>query len=244
MKWKFLGASVTGTGHEKIGTPCQDAHRVEQTDSGVLLVAFADGAGSASLAEVGALIAVETAIETLRMSIETVSDWAECLRQAFEAAQQKVWCEADSQGEEARELACTLTLIISDGTKTAGGSVGDGAVILETGAGLVPFLVPERGEYLNETAFLHDMEIGNITFAAYDMPILGMAAFTDGLQMLALKLPEAEPHAGFFAPLFGFARHENANEEELCQFLHSPRVSDRTDDDLTLILAVREENNR
>ena len=244
MNWKFLGASVTGTGHEKTSIPCQDAHRIEQTDSGVLLVALADGAGSASLAEVGALVAVETAIETMKMTVGTVSDWAECLRQAFEAAQQKVRCEADSQGEEARELACTLTLILSDGTKAVGGSVGDGAVILETKAGLVPFLVPERGEYLNETAFLHDMEIGNITFSTYNMPIMGMAAFTDGLQMLALKLPEAAPHAGFFAPLLAFVRHENASEEELHQFLQSPRVSNRTDDDLTLILAVREEINR
>lgn len=223
--------------------PCQDAHRIEQTDSGVLLVAFADGAGSASLAEVGALAAAETAIEALQMAIRDGFDWEVCLRRAFEAAQSKVVCEAESQGEEARELACTLTLIVSDGTKTAGGSVGDGAVILETKDGLVSFLVPERGEYLNETTFLHDVEIENLAFQTYEMPILGMAAFTDGLQMLALKLPEGEPHAGFFAPLFEFARHENASEEELRQFLQSPRVTHRTDDDLTLILAVREGGN-
>ncbi len=240
VSWKLLGATVTGTSHEKTGTPCQDAHRIEITNTGVVLIAFADGAGSASLAEIGAQAAVETAMESLQTAIKDVSGWEDCLREAFAAAQQKILCEADIQGEDIREFACTLTLVVSDGELTTGGSVGDGAVILGIGDKFIPFLMPERGEYLNETGFLHDAERGNIALQSYQGEISGIAAFTDGLQMLALKLPEAEPHAGFFVPLFRFARHENASEDELRQFLQSPRVVERTDDDLTLILAVRE----
>ncbi len=240
MSWKVLGVSVAGTSHEKTGTPCQDAHRIEITDTGVVLIAFADGAGSASLAEIGALAAADTAIDILISEIEDGTDWHESLRRTFAAAREKIVCEAEGQGVEVRELACTLTLIVSDGLLTVGGSVGDGAVIVDIGDRLFPFLVPERGEYLNETGFLHDASIERIALQTYDGEVSGIAAFTDGLQMLALKLPEAEPHAGFFAPLFRFVRNENATVEELRMFLHSPRVVERTDDDLTLILAVRE----
>ena len=240
MSWKRLGVSVAGTSHEKTGTPCQDAHRIEIMDTGVVLIAFADGAGSAALAEVGAHAATETAIEVLQSAIQSGTDWQKSLQLAFRSAQQKIACEADSQGEEARELACTLTMVVSDGLLTVGGSVGDGAVILQAGDKLIPFLVPERGEYLNETGFLHDAEIESIELQSYEGEISGIAAFTDGLQLLALKLPEAEPHTGFFTPLFRFVWGEKANAEELRQFLQSPKVASRTDDDLTLILAVRE----
>lgn len=239
MGWKVLGASVAGTSHIKAGVPCQDAHRVEITTEGMLLVVFADGAGSASLAEIGAQAAVEAAMELL-----LAEDWESCnpdiaLREAIEAAKQSVLCEADSQGEDVRELACTLTLVVSDGDLTLAASVGDGAIIVETAEGLVPLVVPERGEFVNETAFLHEIEPENLLIRRTDTPVADIAAFTDGLQLLALKLPESEPHAGFFTPLFGFARHESATQAELRAFLESPKVTDRTDDDLTLILAVR-----
>jgi hypothetical protein len=70
-----------------------------------------------------------------------------------------------------------------------------------------------------------------------------LALFSDGLQMLALKMPEGTPHAPFFGPLFRFA----ASAEEdgpavgtMEAFLRSPRVTQRTDDDLTLVIAIRE----
>jgi hypothetical protein len=242
LGWNVLGASVAGTGHEKAGVPCQDAHLFHVTASGVLLIAFADGAGSASLAEIGAQAAVETALETLKQADWKQGNADDALRNAFKAAKQKVQCEADSQGEEVRELACTLTLLVSDGERTLAGSVGDGAVIVETQDGLVPLIVPERGEFVNETAFLHEVESGNIALRRMEQPITGLAAFTDGLQMLALKLPEAEPHTGFFVPLFGFARHPDADEAQLREFLQSSKVTDRADDDLTLILAVRKDD--
>jgi hypothetical protein len=48
-------------------------------------------------------------------------------------------------------------------------------------------------------------------------------------------------HAPFFAPLFKFiaeAKDLDVANQELTGFLRSPRVCDRTDDDLTLLLAA------
>jgi hypothetical protein len=69
-----------------------------------------------------------------------------------------------------------------------------------------------------------------------------LALFSDGLQMLALKMPPGTPHPPFFAPLMRFVaqtRDRATAEEHLRGFLQSPRIAERADDDLTLVLAVR-----
>ena len=58
--------------------------------------------------------------------------------------------------------------------------------------------------------------------------------------MLALKMPGAAPHAPFFAPLFRFVEDVSDETEAKAQleaFLRSPGIQQRTDDDLTLVLA-------
>ena len=51
--WQVLGASVPGAGHVRGGQDCQDAHRWRALPGGVLVVAVADGAGSAPRSELG-----------------------------------------------------------------------------------------------------------------------------------------------------------------------------------------------
>ena len=66
--------------------------------------------------------------------------------------------------------------------------------------------------------------------------------FTDGLQRLALDFAGHTPHHGFFGPLFEQLRAVNDSEslvEPFRCFLDSDRVNQRTDDDKTLVLAVR-----
>ena len=70
-----------------------------------------------------------------------------------------------------------------------------------------------------------------------------LAVFTDGLQGLALKHPARTPHEPFFAPLFAFAaeaRDAHDAEAQLAAFLSGPRVTARSDDDITLVLATRD----
>jgi hypothetical protein len=65
------------------------------------------------------------------------------------------------------------------------------------------------------------------------------------LANLALKIPEGTPHKPFFAPLFRFSgewKEEEDAKQQLESFLRSPRVCERTDDDLTLLLATFSSN--
>ena len=62
-KWIVLGASVTGSSHLKASLPCQDAHAYCLVGDSTLIIAVADGLGSAAHAEIAAQIAVSAALE-------------------------------------------------------------------------------------------------------------------------------------------------------------------------------------
>ena len=65
---------------------------------------------------------------------------------------------------------------------------------------------------------------------------------SDGLVRLAINVADNAHHAPFLQPLLSFAAEaedEAAAREQLAGFLASDRVCARTDDDKTLVLAVR-----
>ncbi|HUS15575.1 MAG TPA: protein phosphatase 2C domain-containing protein, partial [Chloroflexia bacterium] len=141
-----------------------------------------------------------------------------------------------------RALATTLLLVVVTPARVAALQIGDGAVVIEDGLGQTSALTaPDYGEYLNETVFLTSpdyLERAQVAIAA-PPALRGVALFTDGIQMLALNLADGTPHGPFFAPLFSFAAGGSATDADLAAFLQSDRVNARTDDDKTLLLAVR-----
>ena len=66
--------------------------------------------------------------------------------------------------------------------------------------------------------------------------------FTDGIQNLVLKQPDQVPQTPFFSRIFQWLERQTDNmhvQTELDALLRSPQVTQRTDDDLTLVLAIR-----
>jgi hypothetical protein len=100
---------------------------------------------------------------------------------------------------------------------------------------------PPMDESLDLTTFLTSQNaMDSMQICLWEGNPAQLAMFSDGLQMLALQMPEGIAHAPFFAPLFKFiseAQDLDVAHQELEGFLRSPRVCDRTDDDLTLLLA-------
>lgn len=73
-------------------------------------------------------------------------------------------------------------------------------------------------------------------------PVQKAAAFSDGIQRLALHLATNSVHEPFFAPFFKVLNDATAEQEDqlqqaLIKFLNSDAVNERTDDDKTLALA-------
>jgi hypothetical protein len=250
--WQTIGASVVGVSHVKSAMPCQDAHAFGELPGGLLIVAVSDGAGSAALAEVGAQTAVNAAMEYLRKYLPTFDPFNEAeeaqafLMRVLQAARNAVEDEAFVRNVTPRDLAATLIVLAMNDRAAIAAQVGDGAAVLQNSEGqLVAFTAPQQGEYVNETTFLISPDYLNTAQFRHTRGRFSHAAlFSDGLQRLALKLPEGEPHAPFFAPLFGFIAQASEvvaeqRNEQLAAFLQSPRITERADDDLTLVLAAR-----
>jgi hypothetical protein len=246
--WRVLGTAASGTSHERLGMPCQDALAyLASQDS--LLVALSDGAGTAERAEYGAQTAVQAALDTLAAALNEglLTEQAGCqvtLRAAFAAARSALESLAEIEQQPLQAYAATLSLVIATADRLAVAQLGDGAVV----AGGSPdelFLVnrAQRGEYANETYFLTQEDVlEQIQVSLYEKAVNLLAVMSDGLTRLAIKLPSYEPHLPFFQPLFNFAAQANQEEQatrQLVDFLTSERVCSRTDDDKSLVLAVR-----
>ena len=251
MTWRVAGVSSQGTSHLKTGDPCQDVHDFRVLPGGTLIAAVADGAGTARLAEVGATLAVKTALETVAGGLAGAepggwSDeaWRTLLAEAITAALRATETAAAARAAPLRDFACTLAVAVArPGELLAAVQIGDGAVVAQEEHGAA-FAVtrPAVSEYLNETTFLISPgAIAGASFAVWRGGLARLGLLTDGLQMLALRMPGGDPHPGFFEPMFRFVAatgEADAAVASLRSFLDSPRVRERADDDLTLFLAA------
>jgi hypothetical protein len=151
---------------------------------------------------------------------------------------------AEIEEQPLRAYAATLILAVATADRLVVAQLGDGAVV----AGESPdelFLVnrAQRGEYANETYFLTQEDaLEQVQVSVNEKAVNLLAVMSDGLTRLAMQLPAQEPYLPFFQPLLTFAAHANEEEQaagHLVEFLTSERVCDRTDDDKSLVLAVR-----
>lgn len=242
-RWKINAVSVCGLDHEKIGSLCQDAHYCKVLNRNVLISAVADGAGSALYGDIGAKIAVQSSVKNIIEKSDQILDWQELIIDSFKTAIQAVKEKAQNDNISIREFASTLILTVASPDFVIAGQIGDGSLVInENNDNLIALTKPRVGEYINETDFIVlPNALDTIQLESWQGLVKNLAIISDGLQMLALKMPEGTPHAPFFLPLFRFISNiKNGKEakEQLESFLRSERIRERTTDDLTLFLAT------
>ena len=206
----------------------------------LLSVFVADGAGSASQGGEGAMLAVN---EAMAFMVQKVQDGELGLNDVLATdivltIRQRLFAEAEAKELAVRDFACTFLGLISSANGTLIMQIGDGGVVVDLGHGLQLPLTPMVGEYANMTHFISDEDAFSSTERAHKV-----AAFTDGIQRLVLNMLDNSPHVPFFTPFFNglaAATQEQLDllPELLKQFLSSPAVNERTDDDKTLALAL------
>jgi serine/threonine protein phosphatase PrpC len=238
-RWVCIGASQSGSSHELTGLPCQDSFAAS-VEADCLLLAVADGAGSASHSHIGSKIAVEVAIESLRQSLHDPEETG--VKKALLDAREAVLHQAEDLGVSARELACTMIVVLARSERVSACQIGDGAVVVNIDGELAALTTPQNGEYANQTNFLTDAEVeSHIVLADREGMVSRVAVMTDGLQPVALVASQ-QPFDPFFTAMFDFVeRHRedtNVGEAELGEFLRSERLRSRTDDDVTLVVAA------
>lgn len=249
MTWRLVYASEVGTSHKQNNTLCQDScwAKVNQLSNKDLLLSVfvADGAGSAVKGGDGAELAIEAAADLIEKKVEQgefgLTD--ELATEIIIAIRDRIYSFAEVAGLKARDFACTFLGILSTGNGTLVFQIGDGAVVVDCGNGLEVAIVPMSGEYANMTHFVTEEDaVSVLATKAYPDRAFKVAAFTDGIQRLALNLANNTPHEPFFSPFFnGMAKMRAEQEDQLqallIKFLGSQSVNERTDDDKTLALA-------
>jgi hypothetical protein len=208
-----------------------------------LVIAAADGAGSASHSEVGATVACDQFVRRVEALGPEMVLTRDDITALFTDVRATLIAEAERLDVRPRELACTSLLAVVGPTIATFAQLGDGAIVIGQGQDHRVVFWPEPAEYANATDFLTDDLISEtIKFEKVTDPIVEVAACTDGLQRLALDFTARTAYPAFFRPLFNELR-KVADPESLVapfrKFLDSDRVNERTDDDKTLVLAVR-----
>ena len=241
MSWAAVGASRAGSAHARTSAPCQDAHQF-QVSGAWLIVVVADGAGSASHAQIGAALACQGLASRAAVDPASLIE-RERVVILFGEVRDALIAEALRLGVRPRELACTALLAVVGPQFAAFAQIGDGAIVFGTRDRHAVAFWPEPSGYANATDFLTDDEFADtLLFETWRESVTELAVLTDGLQRLALDFAEKKPHASFFRPLFDAldaSADPEALAEPLAAFLDSPRVVARTDDDKTLVLGVR-----
>ena len=81
-------------------------------------------------------------------------------------------------------------------------------------------------------------DVANAEVTVWEGPVAAVAILSDGLQRLAMQLPEKQPHRPFFDRIFqSGARDPDEAQRQLSGLLNSSRVAQKTDDDLTMLVA-------
>lgn len=247
--WKSICASVVGTSHLDSGLPCQDDCYVnnfnDENCSGLICV-VADGAGSATNGGIGAELACVvcgSAIENTMAEKDISSINNEDIIGWIKEIQVSIKQLSESHELKARDYACTLLGAVINKTTAIFFQIGDGSIVASSNDIQGVVFWPESGEYANTTYFVtDDNALSNLQISIVETDISKVALFTDGLQRLALSFETMTPHFPFFEPMFRALSKANQTESEklqyqLSEYLNSPVINERTDDDKTLVLA-------
>jgi hypothetical protein len=252
--WSCAGHSVPGGAHIQAGLPCQDFFALTDDLRGRRVVALADGAGSAKCCQIGARLAVETLISAIANHPGSLRDITDAAALEFGMSVRNELVEkSKAEGNEIGDYACTLLAAAFEDGYSYFWQVGDGAWIVETTNGIDCATWPYKGEFNNQTVFitsddwadLHDDPVAKLQFVHLDN-VVGAMGFTDGLEMFCLDAATQKPHLPFVERIFSALRSQPTESEitlRVEQMLTSPVITQREDDDLTLVLVWKNTTN-
>lgn len=252
MAWRAIVHSAIGTRHCQLQQPCQDYgdYRIEGS---LLLGAVADGAGSAKYSDIGAKVAVETALATMaeqvvqglagmtREAIATTA--ADFLLEMFKQVISALEMTAQAGDYELRDLGCTLLAFIAAPDWVAAAQIGDGFIVVGDGESSYRLLFPpDKGEFINETMFVTTSKaLEHLQVCVHQDHPSFICAATDGLERVAIRFQDWQPHPPFFQPFVACLSQLDLPDDRqayLETFLESERLNAKTDDDKTLLACL------
>lgn len=260
MNWRIAKASIIGTGHEKTGMPCQDSHYVMQFGD-TLIIAVSDGLGSAKLSHEGSRIACISAVESYANAVESALNartitagtapaalpfnYEDALQSAFYSARNALEREAARTTLALRDYACTLLVAVIEHDSWYSMHIGDGTIVgLYSDVPAKTLSIPENGEFINTTTpITSDDYQSHMRYCHGHELLSGVALLSDGVTPMCINYKSGAAYDGFFRPLQTWLADQTAFtgiDESLKRFLDTPKMRQKSDDDMTLVLALRD----
>lgn len=253
--WRIAHASAIGLAHINQNTECQDrfaCQTVKTAGEGEVLIAVvADGAGSTTDGQTGAEIACETFVEQIAGLLAVKDASLKSLTPDFGRLwisyfQSKIAERAEQNKKELRDYASTLVGACVGKSSAAFFQIGDGGIVFSASGESKSYrfaIAPIESEYVNVTDFITDETAAdNLRFELVEEKIEDLILFSDGIYAVAVDYQKGAPHEPFLMPMIAPLRNGNAVNglnEKLENFLASPKINEKTDDDKTIILASR-----
>ena len=253
--WRVAYASAIGAAHINQNTNCQDrfaCQTVKTTGEGEVLIAVvADGAGSTTHGQIGAEIACQIFTKQVAdfLSVKDASVkslTADFGKRWISYFQRKIAETSQKDEKELRDYASTFIGAVIGKTNAAFYQVGDGAIVFSSSGDAKSYrfaIAPVETEYVNVTEFVTDETAAtSLRFELIDEAVEDVILFSDGIYAVAVDYQTNQPHEPFLMPMIAPLRNGgalNGLNEKLENFLASPKINEKTDDDKTIILASR-----
>ena len=252
--WRVVPVSVTGSEHLRRGVENQDAF-AHRSSGDRLVLAVADGAGSAARSATGARLAVDAACDAATAIAPPDPG------RAGRAVQARRWAERalglfdrrltrliDESGGERRDYATTLLAVVARPPALVFLAVGDSFLVVEhRNAGAHLIVAPDNGTSRASTVFLTSADRASAVRCGVleDAEITGLALCSDGMLDAVLATgPDADGRSTLLAPadftnyLRMFA-DRSARPADLAERLRSPDFTASSADDKTMVLVTR-----
>ncbi|WP_074471601.1 PP2C family serine/threonine-protein phosphatase [Bosea sp. BIWAKO-01] len=251
--WGWVGACSIGTSHLRTGAGCDDAAACLEIEVGdadpALIAVVSDGAGSAKLSRLGSHIVTTAFCRSAKAFLlnggqaaliddDVAAEWLDDIRDRVDQ-------RAHLLQESPKAFAATLVGVVVQRHTASIIHVGDGACALRL-RGDTQWQVPSwpaQGEYASTTYFVTDDPYPRVAVSTVPGAVEEIALFTDGLERLALDFTMGGAFPRFFETMFPALRRaesfgrQRVLSRELRSFLDGSLVTERTDDDKTLIMA-------
>ncbi len=253
--WRTAHASAIGLAHINQNTQCQDrfaCQTIETVGDGEVLIAVvADGAGSTTDGQIGAEIACQifTSQVTDFLSAKDASvksltaDFGRLWISYFQA---KIAEISQKDKKALRDYASTFVGAVVGASRSVFYQIGDGAIVFSGSGDAKSYrfaIAPVESEYVNVTDFVTDETAAErLRFEFIEEAVEDLILFSDGIYAVAVDYQTNQPHEPFLMPMIAPLRNGSAPvglNEKLENFLSSPKINEKTDDDKTIILASR-----
>jgi hypothetical protein len=174
------------------------------------------------------------------MTKEDAHEWLDAVRKA-------ITDYANDAEHEVRDYACTLLFALVGVEAAVFLQIGDGVIVVKDQDQHWSWVFwPERGEFANTTFFVTDVAADDhLRFEQRHVSIDEIALLSDGIEPLVLHYASRTVHVPFFDRMFGPVHRSKVIGEDLAlsqdleTYLSSSAILERTDDDKTLVLATR-----